>query len=331
MNVAMSPARAPRPVDSGGDKMAEDLVPDSVSVLLGSVPVFRSATRLSISPLLGGLTNHNYKVATGDNCYVARLSSPTSELLSIDREAEYRNSCAAAATGIAPAVMDYLPSSTGDSVLVIQWVEGRTWSSADVRSSANLPRIAAACRQLHSGPRFINDFNMFDIQRGYLEIVLQRRFRLPERYLEFTALVAEVEAALAVHPEPTVPCHNDLLAENFIDDSSTLWLIDYEYAGNNEPSFELGNIASESGLDADAFGELVRCYYGDLTPAKLARARLWALMSQYGWTLWAAIQDSVSELDFDFWSWGMEKFRRAVATFDGGEFAQLLLDVRQPE
>ena len=48
-----------------------------------------------------------------------------------------------------------------------------------------------------------------------------------------------------------MPCNNDLLAENFIDDGERLRLIDYEYSGNNEASFELGNIWSESGLSLE--------------------------------------------------------------------------------
>ncbi len=54
-----------------------------------------------------------------------------------------------------------------------------------------------------------------------------------------------------------MPCNNDLLAANFIDDGARLWLIDYEYSGNNDPCFELGNIAAETGMDADALASLV--------------------------------------------------------------------------
>jgi len=39
--------------------------------------------------------------------------------------------------------------------------------------------------------------------------------------------------------EPLVPCNNDLLAANFIDDGRRVWIIDYEYSGMNEASFEL--------------------------------------------------------------------------------------------
>ena len=51
-------------------------------------------------------------------------------------------------------------------------------------------------------------------------------------------------------------------------------------------------------------------------------------MSKYGWTLWGSIQDSISDLDFDFWGWAMEKYDRAVAEFDGPEFERLLADVQ---
>ena len=52
-------------------------------------------------------------------------------------------------------------------------------------------------------------------------------------------------------------------------------------------------------------------------------------MSKYGWTLWGSIQDGISDLDFDFWGWAMEKYDRAVAEFDGPEFEQLLADVKR--
>jgi thiamine kinase-like enzyme len=138
-----------------------------------------------------------------------------------------------------------------------------------------------------------------------------------------------IEAAMQAAPEGRVPCNNDLLAENFIDDGEMLWLIDYEYSGNNEASFELGNIWSESALSNAQLDELVGSYWGEDSPAKVARARLWGLMSKYGWTLWASIQDGVSTIDFDFWEWGMEKYDRAVAEFEGDEFEDLVARVEE--
>jgi thiamine kinase-like enzyme len=121
-----------------------------------------------------------------------------------------------------------------------------------------------------------------------------------------------------------VPCNNDLLAGNLIDDGEKIWLIDYEYSGNNEATFELGNLWSEAGLTLDQLDELIAAYDGTLRRHRVARARLWGLMSKYGWTLWGSIQDAVSTFDFDFWEWGMEKYDRAVPEFDGPDFDRLL-------
>ena len=275
----------------------------------------------AVQPLAGGITNRNYRVRTVDGDQVVRLSDPESSDLAIDRENEYRNSVAAAASGAAPAVTDYLP---GEGVLVVAWVEGRTFNEDDVGSAANLPRIAEVCRVLHSGPAFVNGFDMFDIQARYLSLVRERGFRLPPRYEEFAPQVERMKAAMAISPEARVPCNNDLLAANIIDDGARLWLIDYEYSGNNEASFELGNIWSESTLPEDALDVLVSSYWQRDDPAKVARARLWALISKYGWMLWASIQASVSPIDFDYWTWGLEKYDRAVAEFDGAQFEGLL-------
>jgi thiamine kinase-like enzyme len=128
-----------------------------------------------------------------------------------------------------------------------------------------------------------------------------------------------------------VPCNNDLLAENFIWTGDRFQLIDYEYSGNNDPMFELGNVWSESNLSLEQLEQLVEHYYGRPLANKVARARLWGLMSKYGWTLWASIQDGVSMIEFDFWAWGMEKYERAVAEFDGPDFARLCEDVQRDD
>lgn len=282
---------------------------------LRAVPSLAGALRAR--PLTGGITNRNYAVDLPGKRVVVRMSDPESSALAIDRQNEYLNSVSAAASGAGAGVLDYLP---GAGVLIVEWIEGRTLTEEDIRTPENLPRIAAACRQLHAGPAFASRFDMFEIQARYLTLVRERGFRLPERYLEFTPLVERIRAAMAADPEPLVPCNNDLLAANFIDTDDHLRLIDYEYSGMNEASFELGNIWSESTLPDDLLPVLTEAYWGPGRPDKVARARLWAVMSQYGWTLWASIQDSISAIDFDFWAWGLQKYERAVAAFDGPDF-----------
>ena len=299
--------------------MVEAVLSPDVDALLNRLSCIRGPRRVQL--LEGGLTNVNVRVTTADADVVVRISREDSSILAIDREAEYANSRAAAESGASPRVVEYRPD---DHLLVVEYVDGRTYAPEDLRDLANLRRVAEVCRTLHGGPRFVSDFDMFDIQAGYLETVQSRGWRLPDRYLEFMPQVERMREALRANPIPTVPCNNDLLAANFIDDGDRLWVIDFEYSGNNDPCFELGNVWSESTLPLGHLDELVTAYYGRERPEMIARARLLGLMSKYGWMLWASIQDANSDLDFDFWEWGMEKYRRAVDEFDGPDFDRLL-------
>jgi thiamine kinase-like enzyme len=279
----------------------------------------------TVRELPGGLTNRNYQVITPDGAFVARIASGGTELLAIDRDCEYRNSVAAAAAGAGPAVIEYRPQ---DRLLVLRYIQGRTLASADVAAEPNIPRIAAACRRLHAGGRFGNDFDMFDIQRGYLAVARSRGFRVPAGYDDLQHHFTAARQALAARPAATVPCHNDLLAANLIDDGDRIWLIDYELSGNNDPCFELGNIAAESQLSGDALAALVTAYYGRPRRSMIARARLFGLVSMYGWTLWGAIQNGASPIEYDFWSWALERFEGAAAGFTADAYPRLLEEVQ---
>ena len=283
----------------------------------------------TVSELSGGLTNRNYKVTTPDGTFVARISSDGSELLAIDRDCEYRNSVAAATAGAGAPIVEYRPE---DCLLVIGYIEGRTFDAADVAAAENLPRIAQACRRLHAGDRFGNDFDMFGIQRRYLSVARSRGFKIPAGYDDLEPQFTAAEKALAVRAEGTLPCNNDLLPANLIDGGERIWLIDYELSGNNDACFELGNIAAEAHLSRDALAGLVTAYYGRPRPSKIARAwLLGGLVGMYGWTLWGAIQNGASPIDYDFWSWAMERFEGAARGFTAGDFGQLLEDVQRDD
>ena len=292
------------------------------AALFDRVPALAAAPRV-ITALPGGLTNRNYKVATPDGTFVARVWTP-GDLLAIDRDAEHHNSVAAAAAGVGAPVVAYQPA---DCILVLGYLDGRTLRNEDVRDPAMLPRIARACRQLHAGPRFAGEFNMFEVQQRYLATARAHGIAVPDGYLGLMPQAEAARQALAVRRTPTVPCNNDLLAANFIDDGRRIALIDYEYSGNNDPCFELGNIGAECGLPPDGLAELVRQYYGGALRNKLARARILGLIGAYGWTLWGTIQQAASPLDFDFAGWAMARYEFAAAGLAGPDFRRLLDDV----
>jgi thiamine kinase-like enzyme len=294
--------------------------------VLAAVPELHDAQ--SVESLTGGLTNTNYKVTSPSGCYVVRISGKDTSLLAIDRENEVHNTIAAAETGVGAPFVAALPEH---DALVLGFLDGEVMDAGKLRRGDRIGAVADACRRLHGGRRFLHDFDMFEIQPQYLAIVRERGFRLPDRYESFEPRIRELERAMREHTEQTVPCNNDLLAENFIEVDGEMRLIDYEYSGNNEASFELGNVWSESDLSLEQLEELVTAYWGRPLRNKVARARLWGLMSKYGWTLWGSIQDGISDLDFDFWSWAIEKYERAVEELNGPEFEQLLSDVQRED
>ncbi|MGH3158554.1 MAG: phosphotransferase [Streptosporangiaceae bacterium] len=299
-------------------------IPAGLGALLDRAPSLAGSPR-HVHPLDGGLTNRNYKVTTPDGTFVARVFATGTELLAINRDDEHHNTAVAAAAGAGPPVVDYLP---GDGVLVIGYIEGRTLRNEDLAVPGNLSRVAQACRRLHNAQPFINGFDIFGLQRSYLNVIRAWGFRLPGGYAGLMPRFEQVRRAVTVRPERVVPCNNDLLAGNLIDDGERIWLIDYEYSGNNDPCFELGNIWAECQLSLDGLAELVGEYYGARRRSKIARARLLGLAGQYTWTLWGAIQASSSPLEVDFWGWALERYEGAAEGLTSRDFGRLLDEVQ---
>ena len=222
----------------------------------------------SVADLPGGLTNRNLRVTTRTGDYVVRLTQSDAGLLGIDRDAEHANSRAAAEAGVGAHVVDYRPDL---GMLVITFLPGKALTNETIGAPGVIARAADAVRRLQAGPRFTGDFDMFARQAGYLALVRQHGFPLPDEYDDYAPQWERVRRALAVRPAPTVPCNNDLLAGNFIDDGTRVWLIDYEYSGNNDPAFELGNTATECDLTREQVDELVDSWAGGGVDAGLPR------------------------------------------------------------
>jgi thiamine kinase-like enzyme len=281
---------------------------------------------ISIQPLSGGLTNSNYRVEVDGRAYFVRVPGESTELLAINRENEYHNTKAAAQAGVAPNVLYYLPDSC---VMVLEFLNGKTMSK-DALNAPGMPiRMAQSIKRLHAGPRFLTDFNMFRLTEYYLNLCKDRAIRIPDGYLERLPTVEQIEKAMSVHPLETVPCNNDLLAENYLDDGNQLWLIDYEYSGNNDPTFELGNTCQEMQFNDEQISEVCAAYFGTDSINLIARMKLNMIMSDVGWGLWAAIQARISTIDFDFWGWAIERWGRAVEKMEGEEFGIWVSDVQK--
>ncbi len=292
----------------------------SVDEVVERVSLWRGR-EVSVSPLSGGLTNENFLVEADGAKYVVRIPGASTELLAVDRENERRNAEAAATTGVSPRVFEYLDDL---NVMVLEFIEGETMSGEKLRSPEQARRMAESLRRLHTAPRFLHDFDMFRLVEFYLGVCDGHDVSIPDGFRDRMETVGEVERALEARALPAVPCHNDLLAENYIDDGSRLWIVDFEYSGNNDPCFELGDTAQECAFDDELRETLCEAYFGRLDPALLARMNLFAMMADVGWTLWAAIQAKISTIDYDFWGWAVERWDRAVAVMGSRGFPELL-------
>ncbi|MGH2513023.1 MAG: phosphotransferase [Candidatus Limnocylindrales bacterium] len=299
--------------------------PPSIDQVVAAIPAWRGRSTHS-TPIGGGLTNRNYRVEVDGTGYFVRIPGPATELLAIDRANELHNTRAAAEAGVGPRVLAHLPAW---DVMVLEWLPGRTMSNAAFAATDSPARIGAVLRRLHAGPRFRDDFDMFRLVEFYLTVVADRDAPIPAGFREALPTIARIEAALAVRPMASVPCHNDLLAENYLDDGQHLWLVDYEYSGNNDPTFELGNTCQELGFDDRRATDLGAAYFGPAVfaadgPELVARMHLQMIMSDTGWTLWAAIQARISTIDYDFRGWAEERWARASASLAGPDLESWL-------
>ncbi len=298
------------------------MVDDELDRVCVQVPELATADR-RVVPITGGMTNRNYRVTTMGADYVVRLSVRESGELGIDRENEHLNSVLAAMAGVGAPVIARVEDP---EALVVQFVDGVTLTPADFGDPRRVTALAATLRRLHEAPPFARDFDMTQVQARYLQIVAENGYPLPADYDRYAERAQRMSDVLTRTRKWTVPCHNDLMPGNFIESDgpgSHLWIVDYEYSGNNDPCYDLGDAINELELDPAQAEQLVTEYHGDPRPRELARARLWALMSQYGWSLWGSIRVGNTG-DPEIREWGEAMWSRAVAQFESPEFERLL-------
>jgi len=253
--------------------------------------------------LEGGITNRNYRITWGGRECVLRLPGKETALLGIDRATE--RDATRAAAGVAPDVIAFDPRH---ECLVTSFIDGRPVGADELRGPL-LDEVAGALRTIHRGPRLTYAFSPWQRVARYRATAVRRRMPLPPGFDEVSAAAARISAALG--SRPSAPCHNDLLTANFMHDGSRLRILDWEYAGQGDPVFDLANLASNNGFEESDEERLLEAYYGE--PARvdqLAALRLMRLMAAFWEAMWAVVQQAVSELEFDFGAYAAEHLSR---------------------
>lgn len=274
---------------------------------------------VEVAELAGGITNRNYVVTTGDGArFVARLGEDI-PLHGVMRFNELAAARAAHAAGLSPEVVHAEPG-----VMVSRFVEGRPLAPEDVRDPTMLARIADVLRRCHThvarhivGPVLV--FWPFQVCRSYLATLAGDGHRFAAGRDGFERLVDALEAAVG----PVTPrfCHNDLLAGNLIDAGDRLWLLDWDYAGFDSPLFDLANLSANNDLDPAQEAAVIGAYYGgEAPPARAFHAM--KCISMMRETLWSAVSESRSTIDFDYPAYTRLNEERLVAAVAALEAAR---------
>ncbi|HYH62828.1 MAG TPA: phosphotransferase [Solirubrobacterales bacterium] len=273
-------------------------------------------------PLSGGITNRNYRATFGDTVYVIRVPGKDTSLLGINRSAEFAANAAAAEIGVAAPVAAML---TDPPAIVTHFIEGRPMEPPELRDHQPLCDVADALRVMHAAPAIPSRFDSFRIVEQYERVARDLGVDVPAEYAEAHACAIRIEERMSGPEHDPVPCHNDLLAANFIWDGMRVRIVDWEYAGMGDRYFDLANFAVNNELPEGARHAMLAHYFRRAaTKRQTATLHLFTFMSDFREAMWGVVQQGASDIDFDFADYTRKHFARLAETAEAPEFAAAL-------
>jgi thiamine kinase-like enzyme len=259
---------------------------------------------------LGGLTNCVFAVSAPPHHFVLRIPGKGTEAY-IDRKVEAHNARIAGDAGVSARVLFF---DSTDGLMLTNHLEGCVTMTGDLfRSRHRAPqRAARVFRQLHtSGQVFQYRFELFAKIDEYLALLTAPTMKFPEGYHTTLEAAKRIRKQLEDFPVPLAPCHCDPLAENFLDDGTRMWLVDWEYSGMNDPAWDLADLSVEAAFTPKEDEELLTAYFdGPVPPSQRGRFVIYKAMCDLLWTLWGLIQDANGNPADDFWVYSVNRFER---------------------
>jgi len=272
----------------------------------------------AVEELGGGITNRNFKVHVGDEVFVLRMGGAKTDLLGIDRAVEYAAGQRAFEVGVGPEVTAFVPE---EGWLVARFIDGKPILLDEMRRPAALERVAGALRAFHDAAPIPGRFNPWEVVEDYRATAQANGVAIPVQFMSAQATANRIRQARG--DQMLVPCHNDLLNANFLDDGSVR-IVDWEYAGMGDRFFDLANFSVNHDFGLEDDRRLLRAYFGLERESDLASMRLMRFMSDFREAMWGVLQSGISELDFDFNGYADKHFARLEATAKQPEFERYL-------
>ena len=277
---------------------------------LSSISGFRELDPASVAVTrLGGLTNRNYKIDSALGSHVLRLAGEgTGDY--IDRKAEYHNASIASGAGVNAEIVHF---DVDSGTMISRYIDNSvTMDIKALRDPGALRRTGWAFRRLHEcGDDFRGQFELFQQIDQYLGVLRDLQAALPEGYSDVQRDAELIRSALSMHPLPNKPCHCDPMVENCIDDGEKMFIIDFEYAGNNDPMWDLGDISVEGDFTAEQDREFMTAYFGHEPESfDVGRMVMYKAMCDLLWTLWGVVQHANENPAEDFWAYSVGRLER---------------------
>ncbi len=275
-----------------------------------SLPIWKNLE--NIEPLEGGITNLNFLVSDSGSKSVVRLGSDIPEHL-VYRSNEIIVSEAAYQIGVSPKLIYNEPG-----VLVLEFIESKTLEPKTVRE--NLNKIVPIIRKIHdeipnklSGqPQIFWVFYVIKYYSNYLLNNNSSHISLIPSLLKKAEKLEKLSS-----PREIVFGHNDLLAANFLDDGSKIWVVDWEYGGFNDPLFDIGGLSSNNDLDENLENEVLEMYFKE-KPSKdlIIKYNAMKTASLLRETMWSMVSEITSKIGFNYAEYTSDNLKKFEESFD---------------
>lgn len=272
---------------------------------------------LKIDLLTGGITNKLYRVRLSDGGdYVVRVHGQKTDLF-IDRDVEAENIRRMASAGIAAKLVKYLPEK---NVTIVEYIAGSVFKNADFLKVELLEMLVRPIKLIHKAQTQLP--KLFDPFEGVLQLYQVFRDVGPD-YPEFDIrgtidVLQRIWVMAEMRHSDYVPCHNDLLADNFIKAEDTerypeqVYLIDWEYAGMSTPYYDISDMFQEILVPVEIEEKILRIYWEDSNMDEhIRKTDILKPFPDIYWFLWSLIQLNISGIEFDYYNYGKVKYENA--------------------
>lgn len=258
---------------------------------------------------IGGMSNKNFRVNFEDKSYVLRVPGNGSEGM-VERTNEEFNAIEACKMGVNPEIR-YFNAKTG--IKLADFVENaETLNAATIQRHDNMKKIAKIYQTIHgSHIRLKNEFNIFQEIEKYDQLIQKANATMYDGWEKVRPQVMALEGYLNELGVELCPCHNDALYENFIKAmDGTIYLIDWEYSGMNDPMADFAALFIEADFTKENQDYILDKYFNGNIPVNVFQKILcYMILWDYLWAQWTVIKEAKGD---DFGTYGRDRYERAI-------------------